>query len=73
MMTDCEKLATCAFHKKYETIVASTIKRMIDIYCTGDSSKECLRKTYIEKTGEDPPVSMMPNGIDAESGRKVDF
>ncbi len=72
-MSDCEKLATCAFHKKYESIAASTIKRMIDMYCTGDNSEKCLRKQFIEKTGEDPPVSMMPNGIDAESGRKVDF
>lgn len=72
-MTDCEKLAACAFHKKYENIAASTVRRIIELYCTGDNSEKCLRRKFIEKTGGDPPDSMMPNGMDAESGRKIEF
>jgi hypothetical protein len=72
-MTECDKIAECSFLKEYKDIAASTIQKMINLYCTGTSSKECLRKKYIEKIGEDPPVAMMPNGINAESGRKMSF
>lgn len=73
MMTDCDIIDTCAFLKKYENIAASTIKKMIEMYCTGDNSGNCLRKKYTEKKGEDPEDSMMPNGVDAESGQKIKF
>ena len=73
LITDCEKLAKCAFHEAYKTIAAITVQKIIEKYCTGDSSAECLRKKYIEKTGQDPPVSMMPTGLDAESGKMVVF
>ena len=72
-MTDCEKLEACAFHKKYESVAASTIKRIIADYCVGTESKQCARKSYIEKTGQDPPDSMMPTGLDAESGKVIEF
>ena len=48
-------------------------KRIIEDYCVGTESKKCMRKSYIEKTGQDPPDSMMPTGLDAESGKVIEF
>ncbi len=72
-VTECEKLAVCAFHERYVEVAPGTVRRLIGLYCKGPLYEECKRKQYIVSTGNDPPITLMPNGRDAETGEMVEF
>ncbi|MCF2136454.1 MAG: hypothetical protein K9W43_04355 [Candidatus Thorarchaeota archaeon] len=68
-MTECEKLPTCAFLKKYLDKAPTTIGKLKELYCMGPKLSECARLAYIAKTNEEPPAELMPNGKNAETGQ----
>ena len=72
-MTECSIIETCTFIKTYETHAPATIKSIIDMYCKGEKSSECVRLEHTSKTGEDPPDTMMPTGRDIDSGQIIRF
>ncbi len=73
-MSDCDKLMTCAFFKRYESdhdrkLALAGLAR---IYCKGEKQGECIRKKVSKVLGADKvPVNMLPNGY-AISGTTSD-
>ncbi|MFA6424651.1 MAG: hypothetical protein WCW64_00530 [Phycisphaerae bacterium] len=65
-MTDCEKLATCAFFKAFEADASKSmaLKGFAAMYCKGDKQNTCIRKKVSKALGgpEHVPKNMMPNG-----------
>ena len=72
-MPECSKFEACTFIKTYESHAPTTIQSIIDMYCKGEKSDECLRLKYLSKVGEDPVETMMPTGRDVESGQIIRF
>jgi hypothetical protein len=76
-MTECEKLATCAFFKEYESDENKklVLGGFVKLYCKGDKQNECIRKKVSTMLGgpEKVPVNMMPDGHPLAGTNKEDW
>jgi hypothetical protein len=59
MTTDCEHIATCPIHARYEP--QGTQNYWIRLFCKGPKQEECAAIPLLE-AGEQVPDTLMPNG-----------
>ncbi|PLX98629.1 MAG: hypothetical protein C0623_11500 [Desulfuromonas sp.] len=59
----CENHEKCGFFEKHGDFDLAIFPMLVNIYCRGPLQDQCLRKQYLDETGNFPNDDIAPTGL----------